>query len=185
MGVAWLDLWHRPADAPDVNVILATDRLTLRELDVQDAPFLHALLTDADFLANIGHRGVDTIDDAARVIADRYRPGYAANGWGMWVVAAAGRPVGLAGLVRRDGLDHVDIGYAFLPTARGRGYAKEAARGVLDWAAAHGVAPVVAIVSPGNAASIRVLESLGLVRAGLRRLPGAAHNVVLFAPRED
>jgi RimJ/RimL family protein N-acetyltransferase len=162
--------------------ILSTERLHLREMEPRDAAFLHALLTDADFLANIGHRGVDTIEDAQRVIGERFRAGYAANGWGMWVVEADDVAVGMAGLVKRDGLDHVDVGYAFLPLARGRGYAYEASRGVLDWAERQGIAPVVAIVSPGNAASVRVLDKLGMVAERLIRLPGAGDDVMLYVP---
>jgi RimJ/RimL family protein N-acetyltransferase len=165
-----------------VTAILETDRLVLREIELRDAAFLHALLTDADFRANIGHRGVDTIDDAVRVIPERYHAAYRAHGFGMWVVEAEGVPIGMAGLVRREGLDHVDLGYAFLPDARGRGFAREAAAGVLAWAHERGIAPVVAIVSPGNAGSIRILESLGLVADGLIRLPGADHEVMLYQP---
>jgi RimJ/RimL family protein N-acetyltransferase len=167
-----------------MTIILRTERLVLRKIVAGDALFLHALLTDADFRANIGDRGVYTVQDAERVIPERYQAAYQAHGFGMWVVEAkeGSAPLGMAGLVRREGLEHVDIGYAFLPTARGKGYAQEAARGVLDLAARQGIAPVVAIVSPGNKNSIRVLERLGLVAHGVVRLPGDSHEVRLFAP---
>ena len=167
-----------------MTIILETQRLILREVTLADAAFLHALLTDPDFRANIGHRGVDTVDDAVRAIAGRYQAAYRTHGFGMWVVEAAGTPVGMAGLVRREGLDDVDLGYAFLPEARGKGFAREAAAGVLAWAARRGIAPVVAIVSPANAGSIRILEALGLAADRLIRLPHSDHDVMLYRSRD-
>ena len=167
-----------------MSMILETERLILREFVDRDAPFIHALLTDADFRTNIGHRGVDTLEDAERAVEARFRVAYAQHGFGMWAVEgkAEGRTLGMAGLVRRDGLEHVDVGYAFLPDARGRGYAREAARGVLDWAQARGIAPVVAIVNADNFGSVRVLEALGLVAQRAMRLPGADRDVMLYVP---
>lgn len=165
-------------------IVAETPKLMLREVVATDAAFVHALLTDPDFLRHIGHRGVDTLADAERTIETKYRASYVEHGFGMWVIEgkAEGVPLGLAGLVRREGLDHVDIGYAMLPAGRGKGYASEATRAVMGWAAAKGIAPVVAIVNPDNGASIAVLEKLGLVADRLVRLPGGAHDVMLYVP---
>jgi ribosomal-protein-alanine N-acetyltransferase len=165
--------------------IIETERLILREITPDDAAFIHALLTDPEFLAQIGDRGVTTLADARVAVAERYMPSYARHGFGMWLVEgkAEGARLGMAGLVQRDGLDHVDVGYAFLPPARGRGYATEAVRGVMAWADARGIAPVVAIVSPENARSIAVLDAIGLVPDRRMRLPGADHDVILFVPQ--
>jgi RimJ/RimL family protein N-acetyltransferase len=165
-------------------IVIETERLVLRHIEPRDAGFVHAMLTDADFLANIGDRGVKTLADAEVAIRDRYSPAYARDGFGMFVVEtrADGQAIGMAGLVNRDGLDHVDVGYAFLPAGRGQGFALEAVRGVMDWAARHGVAPVVAIVDPGNARSIAVLDAIGLVPDREIRLPGAEHDVMLYVP---
>lgn len=165
-------------------IVTRTERLTLRHIEPGDAPHIHALLTDADFLAQIGDRGVATLADAEVAIAERFLPGYARDGFGMFAVVdrASGEWLGMAGLVDRPGLAHIDLGYAFLPAARGRGVALEAARAVLDWAAARGIAPVVAIVSPGNVRSIAILQRLGLVADRPMRLPGADHDVILFVP---
>ncbi|WP_326525853.1 GNAT family N-acetyltransferase [Sphingomonas sp.] len=170
-----------------MTVITETDRLILREIVPADASFLHALLTDADFLANIGDRGVKTVEDAEIAIRDRYGAAYAKQGFGMWAVEgkADGVPLGMAGLVNRDGLDDIDIGYAFLPAARGRGYALEAARAVMALAREKGIAPVVAIVNAGNAKSIAVLEAIGLVADRPVRLPGADHDVMLYVSGDE
>jgi len=165
-------------------MITETDRLILREIVAMDAPFIHQLLTDPDFLAMIGDRGVKTLKDAERAVEEKFRASYAQHGFGMWLVEgkAEGVKLGMAGLVRRDGLDHVDVGYAFLPIARGQGYTTEAVRAVLDWAAARGIAPVVAIVNEENAPSRRVLAKVGLVPDGSLRLPGATRDVMLYVP---
>jgi len=165
-------------------IVLETRRLILREIAAGDAAFIHELLTDRDFRTHIGDRGVATPADAERAIDERYRPAYAELGFGMWLVEGKveGARLGMAGLVRREGLAHVDVGYAFLPAGRGRGYALEAVRGVLAWAAERGIAPVVAIVNAENLRSIRVLEGAGLVNGGIIRLPGAARDVLLYIP---
>lgn len=167
-------------------VIARTPRLTLREIEPRDAAFVHALLTDPDFLTHIGDRGVKTLADAEIAIAERYRPGYAQHGFGMWLVerTADGAPLGMAGLVRRDGLDHVDVGYAFLPAGRGAGYAYEATRAVIAWAGERNIAPVVAIVSAENTASRTLLTKLGLVADRPVRLPGGTRDVMLYIPAD-
>jgi RimJ/RimL family protein N-acetyltransferase len=94
---------------------------------------------------------------------------------GAVTVAGSDAPIGMCGLIRREGLDDVDIGYAFLPAARGNGYAREAAAA---WLArgfdAFGLARIVAITHPDNAPSQRVLESIGMQFE--RRLRLAQHN---------
>lgn len=167
-----------------VMIVATTARLVLRHMKADDAQFLHVLLTDADFLANIGHRGVDTVADAARAIEERYRAAYTRDGFGLYIVETrAGEPIGMAGLVRRSGLDDVDLGYALLPAARGKGYALEAARAVLDHAAALGIARVVAIVDPGNARSIAVLRALDMRPDRLLRVPGFEREWMLYVPK--
>lgn len=164
-------------------IVTETDRLILRHIATGDAPHIHALLTDADFLAQIGDRGVKTLADARAAIANRFVPAYAA-GIGMFAVIerSSGVWLGMAGLVDREGLDHIDVGYAFLPTARGKGFATEAVRAVLDLAEARGIAPVVAIVNAENAPSIRILEAVGLRAARAIRLPGATRDVMFYVP---
>lgn len=165
-------------------IVTTTDRLVIRHIEPADAPHIHALLTDADFLANIGDRLVKTLADAEVAIRDRYVPAYATDGFGMFAVIArdGGAWLGMAGLVNRDGLDHVDVGYAFLPAGRGRGYALEAVRAVMEWAERQGVAPIVAIVNPDNTRSITILDKIGLVPSRRLRLPNADRDVILFVP---
>lgn len=151
--------------APAADPIVTTARLALRPLGEADAAFMLELLNDADFIRHIADRGVRTLDDARAYIAAGPVASYARHGFGLWRVEERGRgeAIGLCGLVRRPNLDDVDIGFAFLPAARGKGYARESARAVLAQAHARfGLSRVVAIVAPGNAASAAVLEAIGL-----------------------
>jgi len=145
--------------------IAETVRLRLRQLTPDDGPFIFELLNDPDFLANIGDRGVRAADDARAYIADGPLASYARYGFGLYLVelkdAAA---IGLCGLLHRHTHPDVEIGFALLPRFRRQGYTLEAARAVMRLGTgALGLTRIVAIAAPGNVASIRILESLGLV----------------------
>jgi len=156
--------------------IFETERLTLRQLEVgRDEAFILTLLNTEGFLRFIGDRGVRDLDGAGDYIRNGPGKSYVENGFGLWLVElrSTGAPIGLCGLVRREGLDHPDIGYAFLPGHGGQGFAVEAAAGTL----AHGrgklgLWTLCAVTTPDNAASRRVLEKIGLVYQGLIVLPG-------------
>ena len=110
-----------------------TERLRLRELGVDDADFMLALLNDEAFLRNVGDRGVRTLDDARAYIVNSMMISYAQHGFGFWCVVerSSGARTGICGLARRDNLDAVDIGFAFLPEFRSKGYAFESASAVM------------------------------------------------------
>jgi RimJ/RimL family protein N-acetyltransferase len=143
---------------------LETPRLTLRRLNFDDAPFLVRLLNEPSFLENIGDRGVRNIEDAHRYLRDGPMAMYDRYGFGLWHTARKdGVPVGMCGLLKRDILPDVDVGYAFFPEFWGQGYALEAAAAtVRHGAQKFGLTRVVGVVSEGNAGSIRVLEKLGM-----------------------
>ena len=151
-----------------MSEILQTERLVLRELGDDDALFIFELLNEPGFLENIGDRGVTNLEAARGYIA-RAEAGYRQNRYGLWAMVskAGGELVGMCGLVRREGLDHPDIGYALLERFWNQGFAVEAAQATLDHARnALGLETVVAITAPGNAASISVLKRIGLKSAG-------------------
>jgi [ribosomal protein S5]-alanine N-acetyltransferase len=156
-------------------VVLETERLVLREVGEDDAGFVLELLNSPGFIENIADRGVRTEDAARAYIRERIAASYAEHGFGMWAVVPKGEaaPVGLAGLVKRDVLPHVDVGYAFLEPAWGKGYAQESAAAVLRHARqVLGLSTIVAITTPDNRASQRVLEKIGLRYVDLIELPG-------------
>lgn len=164
--------------------VLQTERLRLRELDHDDAPFVLELLNDPSFIAHIGDRGVRSMADARRYIDQGPRVSYAAHGFGLWRVGLkdGDEAVGLCGLLQRETLPHADIGYAFLPRHRSRGYAVEACTAVRDHALRTLALPrLLAIVSPGNDASVKVLQRIGLRFETMVRLRPEDKELQLFA----
>ena len=144
--------------------VIQTSRLQLRELNCADAEFILELLNEAGFIRHIGDKGVRTLDDARDYILQGPMDSYARNGFGLYAACCHdGTPVGICGLVKRDGLTDPDVGFAFLERHCSKGYAVESATAVL----AHGrrvlkLQRIVAITAPENSNSIAVLEKIGL-----------------------
>jgi RimJ/RimL family protein N-acetyltransferase len=163
---------------------LSTPRLVLRELIPADAPFILVLLNDPDFIRFIADRGVRSVDDATRYIEQGPRAMYARHGIGLMLVELreGGLPVGICGLLRREGLDDPDLGFAFLPEHRGKGYAAEAARAALAHGRGElGLGRILAITSLDNDASGRLLEKLGFRLEEIVTLPGDPEQLRLYA----
>lgn len=168
--------------------LIATARLRLDPFTVDDAPFIVALLTDPDWLRYIGDRGVRTEEEARGYLAAGPLASYAAHGFGLYRVARrdTGVPIGMCGLLRRETLPDVDLGFAFLPAYRGQGYAREAAAATLAYARGTlGLARILAIVSPENAASMRVLAAVGMAREGTVQLTMGADALVLYSTKSS
>lgn len=164
-------------------VVIASARLLLRELTLDDGPFVVELLTDPDFLRYIGDRGVRDEPSARAYLEKGPLASYAANGFGLYAVVPRGGEAvaGICGLLRRPWLEDVDIGFAYLPRFRGQGYAAEAAGAVLaDAARRLGLRRVAAIVTPGNERSIRVLGKQGFRYERDARPPGEEADVQVF-----
>jgi RimJ/RimL family protein N-acetyltransferase len=165
---------------------LHTGRLTLREFDeARDAEFILRLLNDPAFIENIADKGVRTLEDAREYIRAGPAASYAKNGFGLWHVGLRGpapASLGMCGLIKRDILEDIDLGYAFLPEHRGRGYALEAAAAALQFAQERlRAARVVAVVSPGNAPSIRLLKKLGFGYERSVRMAADEDEIELYA----
>jgi len=145
--------------------VLETARLTLRRLTEDDDDFILALVNDPSFIRFIGDRGVRTLEDARAYIRNGPAASYDTFGFGLFLTALRtdGTPIGICGLLKRGSLDDVDVGFAFLPPYCGQGYAFEAASAVLAYGReTWGLSRIVAVVQPDNAASIRLLEKLGM-----------------------
>jgi RimJ/RimL family protein N-acetyltransferase len=163
--------------------MLETPRLSLDLLTEDDADFILALLNEPSFLRFIGDRGVRTADDARRYIREGPVASYERHGFGLYLVRLRedGRPLGMCGLLKRDTLDDVDIGFAFSPEFWGNGYARESASAVVNHARQDfALSRLVAIVSPDNQASIAVLEALGFRFEEARQLTPDAEEIQLF-----
>ena len=144
---------------------LYTERLDLEWLTLDDAALMLEIWNDPGFLRYVGDRGIRTIDDAKAAITAGPLSLYAEHGYGPYrmTLRESGAAVGICGLFRRDYLDDPDIGFAVLPAHCRQGLALEAARAVIEHARQDlGLRRLTAIVSPGNAASIALIEKLGL-----------------------
>ncbi|MGI9245592.1 MAG: GNAT family N-acetyltransferase [Steroidobacteraceae bacterium] len=147
------------------TLVCESPRLRLRHVEADDAPFILQLLNDPSWLRYIGDRGVRSLDDARRYIEDGPRQMYVKHGFGLFLVERRldGAALGLCGLIRRDTLPDVDIGFALAPSYRGHGYAFEAAAVTLKHARETlRLRRIVAIARTDNTPSLRLLERLGL-----------------------
>ena len=174
------------AEARDVEplmTIIETERLILRRLASDDAPFIFGLLNDASFIRYIGDKGVRTLDDARKYIGTQIAS-YERFGFGLYLTLRKedGAAIGICGLVQRDSLDDADIGFAFSPAFWSRGYAVESASAVMAYATNVLRLPrVVAVTDPDNLASIRVLETIGLRFSRMARLSAGGPELKLFS----
>ena len=163
--------------------VLETDRLHLRQLSSEDAGFILELLNEPSFIRNIGDRGVRTMEGANSYILNGPVASYAKNGFGLYLVKLkeTAESIGMCGLIKRDTLEDVDIGYAYLPRFWSKGYAVEAAQAVKEYAKnVVGLNRLVAIVDPENAGSMRVLEKIGLQFERMVRLAEDDIELKLF-----
>jgi [ribosomal protein S5]-alanine N-acetyltransferase len=144
---------------------IQTERLVLRQLRPQDAPFILKLLNEPDWERFIGKNKVKTLVDAQIYIETGPMEMYLRLGFGLYLVAHKTTAVslGLCGLIKRDGLADPDLGFAFLAAHRGQGYAYESAQAMLSYAQNEkGLSRLAAITDPQNTASIRLLQKLGM-----------------------
>lgn len=165
-------------------IVLETDRLVLRRLTLNDAPFMVQLLNDPSFLRYIGDRRVRTEQEARQYLLKGPIASYGQFGFGLCLtfLKETGEPIGICGLLKREALADVDIGFAWLPAFVRQGFGAEAAKATLE----HGrdvlkLKRIVAITSPDNLASIRLLQKLGFKSEGQTRLGEDPREVNLFA----
>jgi ribosomal-protein-alanine N-acetyltransferase len=165
-------------------ITLETDRLILRQLSLNDAEFILELLTEPSFIRYIGDKGVRNLADARRYIREGPMQSYERNGFGLYLVELKenGTPIGISGLLRRETLPGADIGFAFLPGYWSKGYAVESAAAVMKYAreVLH-LDQILAITSPDNDASAKLLGKIGLRFERMMKLSADAAEVKLFS----
>lgn len=143
---------------------IQTERLILREFTENDAPFLLELLNTPKWLQFIGDRGVRTVEGAKQYITERFFKSYQTHGFGFYALALKndGIPIGTSGLIKRDGLDGVDMGFALLPEYEQKGYGFEAGQTVLSLAKNDfNLLYLLAITNQDNHNSQKLLVKLG------------------------
>lgn len=143
---------------------IITDRLILNPFAESDAPFLNQLMNSPGYLQYIGDRGVRSDDEAAEYIKNKLMPSYDQYGFGFYIVRLRHMdfPIGLCGIVKRDNLEDIDLGFGFLDEYAGQGYAYEAGTAVMEYAAEyHGLDRLIAVTTEDNNRSRKLLEKLG------------------------
>lgn len=163
--------------------ILETARLILRPVTTADADFMLELMNEPAFIRNVADRGLRTRGDAEAYIIEKVLPSYANFGFGSWRVdlKEISLPIGTCGLLKRESLEDVDVGFALLERHWGNGYAFEAACAVMEHGRnVLGIERIVGITAPGNRASIELLEKLGLKFQRQINLPGFGTESLLF-----
>ncbi len=142
-----------------------------------------AIWNDPDFIRHVGDREIRTGDHARDALRTGALKLYSDFGYGPYRLGLrdSDEAIGICGLFKREHLDDPDIGYALLPDYAGRGYAFEAGVAARDHARDHmQLERLVALISPGNALSIRLIEKLGFSFEGPVRMPGEDEDVSLY-----
>lgn len=163
--------------------VLETERLILRHLTVEDSEFILELLNDPSWLRFIGDKGIRTIEAARDYILKSLVAMYERLGFGLYLTELKGDgiPIGICGLIKRDSLEDVDLGFAFLPKFRGEGYAYESASAVMAYGKrTFGLNRLAAITSPDNYISARLLEKLGFNFERMVKLSDDSAEIKLF-----
>ena len=163
--------------------IIKTERLTLRKLCLTDAPFILALLNTPTFKKFIGDRKIGTLQDAENYLINGPIRSYAENGFGLWLFCLQQTkvPIGICGLIKREGLQDVDIGFAMMPEFEGYGYAYEIASAVMKLGTTKfKLKRIIAITTENNERSIKLLKKLGLMFEQFIFLPNDTEKLMLF-----
>jgi RimJ/RimL family protein N-acetyltransferase len=145
-------------------MILETRRLLITELSIDDASFIFKLMNDEAWKRFIGDRNIHTLQDAENYLSERLIPSYKNWGFGFYKVVdkETKEPLGISGFVDRDELDFVDVGFAFLPEGRKKGYALESTQALLFYGTEKlDFKTILAIANNDNESSHRLLKKLG------------------------
>jgi RimJ/RimL family protein N-acetyltransferase len=130
---------------------------------------------------------VRNLDDARAYILNGPVASYKQNGFGLYLVQLKtnNTPIGICGLLKRESLADVDIGFAFVPEVWNQGYAFESADAVMIYAKdVLKLTRIVAITDKDNEASGKLLEKLGLMFDRMIDLSGKGDETRLFVPNE-
>ncbi|HSU94847.1 MAG TPA: GNAT family N-acetyltransferase [Gemmatimonadaceae bacterium] len=160
---------------------LTTSRLELKPMEPDDLAWYAEFAGDAAVMQYIGHAGPLSHQQATERLA-RYVRCWEEHGLGMFGVRLREEllPVGWAGLQPLSGTDEIEVGYAFARAAWGRGYATEVASAIVQWGfAVLGLERIVAVASPENTGSRRVMDKLGMRYEGVR--PGSGQDSVYYS----
>ncbi len=164
--------------------LIETNRLLLRAITIDDTELMLAVWNDPAFMRNVMDRGIRTPEQAREALQEGALKLFSDFGYGPYCMSlkSDGSMIGICGLFKRENLDDPDIGFAVLPEYCGQGYAGEAAAAVVAYARDDlGLGVLTAIVSPGNAPSIGLIEKLGLTFDSMITMPGEDDAICLYS----
>ncbi len=163
--------------------VTQTRRLILRHIDTDDAEFMLALLNDPAFLQFVGDKKVRDLESAKTYILEGPVASYRTFGYGLYLIELikGNAPIGICGIIRREFLDHADLGFALMPEHCGCGYALEAAQATLALARdGFQLSRLVAFTASGNLRSTKLLGKLGMLFVKMIELPSGGKAVKLY-----
>ena len=147
-------------------IVTETNRLLISKFTLKDAPFFLELVNSPNWIKYIGDRKTKTVKEAEERIKTGHLKSYKTHGFGFYKLllkAENNKPIGTCGLIKRDTLEYVDIGFAMLTNYEGIGLAHEASIEIIKLAKnVFKLDKLIAITTPDNVSSIRLLKKLGL-----------------------
>jgi len=167
----------------EMTSILETGRLSLREFNTTDAAFIIQLLNSEGWLKFIGDRHIKTLEQAENYLTNGPMKSYSVNGFGLSMVELKNThtPIGMCGLIKRDNLPDIDIGFAFLEEFMGNGYAFEIAQATINFAKENlHKETILAITIPTNVRSINLLKKIGMKFEKNFSFEGSTEELMLF-----
>lgn len=167
-----------------MKYIIETNRLILREFNLEDSKFIQNLLNTPKWIKFIGDRGIKSKKDAKNYLTNGPIKSYQQNGFGLWLVTLKESliPVGMCGILKREFLEDYDIGFAMLPEYESNGYCYEAANGTLLFAKNKlKLSRIVGFTLQYNNRSINLLNKLGFKYEKMIRMPNDDDDLALFA----
>lgn len=172
--------------------ILETKRLILRQFTLDDAPFILELLNTPTWLQFIGDRNVHSVEDAENYLLNGSIKSYAENGFGFYAVDEKAKTsdrtnqtIGMCGLIKRDTLPDIDIGFAFLPSLISKGFGFEIASAMLDYSLnVLRINRIIAIVNPDNEKSIGLIKKIGMQFEEMIKFGDDGKELMLFGIKQ-
>jgi len=160
-----------------------TERLLIKPTSVKDAQLIYEILNSPKWIENVGDRNIKSVENAKDYILTKMQPQLERLGYSNYTIVHKNNNVkiGICGLYDREGLEGIDIGFAFLPEYERKGFAFEAAYKIKNAALNEfGIKIISAITSKNNVSSQKLLEKLGLELTGTTKLPNDNEELLLY-----
>ena len=165
-----------------------TERLILVPSTEKDGAFIFELFNSPKWIAYIGDRNITSIDDAKRYLKEKIIPQYQKSGFGTFTVIRKSdtSKIGTCGLYDREGIDGIDLGFAFLPEFEKKGYAFESAKELIAIAfEKFNLKSIKAITTKQNSSSRKLLAKLWFIQKGKMELLIDGKQMLLYEKTKD